>query len=257
MKLRLTFGLTFSLLFPSAALATPLPAKLANLFAEGNALYQSGDYASAEQIYRRLLEAGVDSGTLDYNLGNVCFKQKKLGEAVYYWEKAHKKLPRDRDVRENLELANLLVVDRIEVPANPWPIRILDSAVHLFNLQQESWLALFLFIGTNLLLSIYLLAKTRLATLVGLFGSLAAAALLILFLSSLCWKIYEQRNRQEGIIVEQKVDIRSGPGNDNITVFTVHEGIKVRVRGETAGWYQISLANGWTGWLEKGAVRVL
>lgn len=257
MKLRLIVGLTFSLLFPSVALATPLPANLASLFAEGNALYQNGDYASAEKIYRRLLEAGVDSGTLDYNLGNVCFKQKKLGEAIYYWGKAQEKLPRDRDVRENLELANLLVVDRIEAPANPWPIRLLDSTVHLWTIQQESWLVLFLFIGTNLLLSIYVLAKTRRATLVGLFGSLVAAGLLILSLSSLGWKIYEQRNRQEGIIVEQRVDIRSGPGNDNITVFTVHEGIKIRVRGETAGWYQVSLANGWTGWLEKGAVRVL
>ena len=42
------------------------------------------------------------------------FKQKRLGEAIYYWEKARHKLPADQEIQENLELANLLIVDRIE-----------------------------------------------------------------------------------------------------------------------------------------------
>jgi SH3-like domain-containing protein len=57
--------------------------------------------------------------------------------------------------------------------------------------------------------------------------------------------------------VEAKADIRSGPGRENVTVFTVHEGIFVRVRGEAAGWYQVSLPNGWSGWVEKDVLRVL
>ena len=70
-----------------------------------------------------------------------------------------------------------------------------------------------------------------------------------LFGCSLGWRIYEANNLQQGIIVEQKVDIRSGPGAQNVTVFTVHEGTKVRIRGDAPGWYQVSLANGWVGWL--------
>ncbi len=43
-------------------------------------------------------------------LGNACFKQRKLGEAIYYWEKARRQMPADAEVRENLQLANLLIV---------------------------------------------------------------------------------------------------------------------------------------------------
>src|SRR6058998_3469343 len=114
-----------------AALASE---SLTALFAEANDTYQKGDFVSAERIYKRLVDAGVDSGTLYYNLGNSCFKQKKLGEAIYFWEKARQKLPRDQDLQENLELANLLVVDRIEMPADPLPVRLLDNAVHLLSI---------------------------------------------------------------------------------------------------------------------------
>ena len=67
------------------------------VFERGNAYYQSGDFPAAERAYRSLLDQGVDSGSLYYNLGNSCFKQKKLGEAIYYWEKARRKLPGDAE----------------------------------------------------------------------------------------------------------------------------------------------------------------
>jgi hypothetical protein len=50
----------------------------------------------------------VESGPVYYNLGNVYFNQKRLGEAIYCWEKALQKMPADRETRGNLELANLL-----------------------------------------------------------------------------------------------------------------------------------------------------
>ncbi len=229
----------------------------AELFALGNAEYQKGEFAAAEQCYREILNKGVNSGSLYYNLGNVCFKQKKLGEAIYFWEKARQKLPGDSDVGENLELANLLVIDRIETPPDPFPLRVLQRIIGFLSLTQTAWTVLFLFILTNVLFSVYLLADNPGACLRALTLSLAAGALTLLLGCSLAWRIYDQNHRLEGIVVEQKADVRSGPGVDNITIFTVHEGIKVRVRGEAGGWYQISLPNGWNGWMQATSLRVL
>src|SRR5438552_6079456 len=114
------------------------------MFAEANRLYQNGDFSGAEILYKRLIEAHIDSGVLYYNLGNACFKQKKLGEAIYFWERARRKLPGDPEIRENLELANLLVVDRIESPPDPLALRALDRAAHFFTVGQESWIVLLL-----------------------------------------------------------------------------------------------------------------
>lgn len=229
----------------------------AKIFAQGNSEYQKGDYVSAEQYYRRILDSHVDSGPLYYNLGNACFKQKKLGEAVYYWEKAQQKLPADREIQENLELANLLLVDRIEIPADPLPLRLLASVTGLFTIAQESQLVLILFIAANVLFSIYLLTKNPRRAFPALVSCLGIGILIIIFACSLSWKIYEKGHGKKGVVIEQKVDVRSGPGIENITVFTIHEGIKVRVHGSSNGWYQISLPNGWTGWLRQSYLRVL
>jgi tetratricopeptide (TPR) repeat protein len=230
---------------------------LGTVLSQGNAHYQSGDFAGAERSYRLLLDQGVDSGIVYYNLGNSCFKQKKLGEAVYYWEKARRRLPGDSDVLENLQLANLLIVDRIDVPEAPLPVRILSRLVNFFTISQESRIVLALFVIANVLFGIHVLLRRPRIAFWALTGSLTAVLLLLLFAGSLAWKIYQQDHRREGVIVEQQVDIRSGPGIENVTVVTVHEGIVVQVRSESNGWYQISLPNGWNGWLPEASVRIL
>jgi tetratricopeptide (TPR) repeat protein len=230
---------------------------LAALFVQANTLYQNGDFDSAERLYRQIMEKGADSGALYYNLGNACFKQKKLGEAIYFWEKARRRLPGDPDIRENLELAGLLVVDRIEVPPDPLPLRWLESAIHRLTINQDCWIALVLFVLSNILFAAYLRARSRRSAVYALTLAVGAGSLFMLFGCSLGWKLYEKSSRLEGVIVEQKADVRSGPGSENITVFTVHEGIQVRVRGESSGWYQVSLPNGWSGWLQKNALLVL
>ncbi len=149
------------------------------------------------------------------------------------------------------------MVDRVEVPPEPLPLRWLNGAIHRLTMNQGCLICLALFVVTNVLLSAYLLARSRRASLQALTLTLAAGMFFALSAGALAWRVIEKNTRQEGVVVEQKADVRSGPGNENITVFTVHEGILVRVRGETGGWYQVSLPNGWSGWLEKGVVRLL
>ena len=227
------------------------------LFSEANACYQRGQFGEAERYYRQLLDSGIAAGPVYYNLGNTCFKQKKLGEAIYYWEMAREKLPRDADVRENLDFANLLIVDRIEASQDPLAIRVIDGAVHMLTPGQESILALLLFIAANGFFALYLLSGSPRVAIRSFMASMVLGLLAGLFACSFGWKIYEKGHREQGIITEQKVDIRSGPGPENITVVTVHEGIKVSVRGEASGWYQVSLPNGWNGWLPRDSLRIL
>ncbi len=258
MKRILEVSLASVLLLPVPILkGVPAQKPLSDLFARGNEDYQKGDYTSAEQCYREVLDAGVDSGPLYYNLGNVCFKQKRLGEAIYFWEKARRKMPGDSDIRENLELANLMVVDTIDEPAEPFPIRVLRRSQDSLSISQAFWTVLLLFVFTNAFFSLYLLVKSPRISFRALVASLVTGTFVLLLGCSLAWRIYDQGHVLEGIVVEQKADVRSGPGADNITVFTVHEGIKVRVRTQTNGWFQVSLPNGWNGWLKATSLRVL
>ncbi len=255
-KLPFSFGIIL-LLAAMSVCALPEQEALAKLFTQGNSDFQNGNYEAAERNFHLILDSGVESGAVYYNLGNTCFKQKKLGEAIYYWEKALQKLPSDSDIQGNLELANLLIVDRLEIPADPFPVRLLSRAVGLLTISQESWLILILFIVANALFSIYLLVKNPRLSFPALVGCFVVMFFVVIVGCSLAWKIYDRSHRQEAIVVEQKVDVRSGPGDENIAVFTIHEGIKVRLRGLSGGWYQVSLPNGWNGWLQQDSVLVL
>jgi tetratricopeptide (TPR) repeat protein len=227
------------------------------VFSGANQSYQKGDFGAAERGYHDLLRAGVDSGSVYYNLGNACFKQKRLGEAIYYWQKAKRRMPADRDVLENLELANLMIVDRIELPTAAFPVRLASRLVNLLTVAQESWLVLVLFSAANVLFGAYLLAGNWRVAFRSLVGAALSASLLLLFGSSLAWKLYCESRMREGIVVEARADVRSGPGNDNVTVFTVHEGIQVQIRGAAGDWYQVLLPNGWSGWVPARSVRIL
>jgi tetratricopeptide (TPR) repeat protein len=229
----------------------------AGLFAEGNSEYQKRNYVAAEQFYSRILNLGAGSGSVYYNLGNACFKQKKLGEAIYYWEKARRKLPADSDIRENLEMASLMIVDRIETHQDPLPVRMLSKVPALLTVRQESLLVLVLFIAANLLFSLFLLTRNSRNSFRALIASLVVAFAFVVFGCSLAWKMYQKEFRRDAVVIEQRADVRSGPGSENIAVFTVHEGIQVRVHESMNGWFQISLPNGWSGWIPKNSLRVL
>ena len=134
---------------------------------------------------------------------------------------------------------------------------LLSRAVHRFTVDQETRIALGLFLAANLLFAFSLLTPGRRIASWGLAASLAAVLLAVVIAGSLGWKLYEQTHRRQGVIIEQKVDVRSRPGGENVAVVAIHEGVVVRVRGEAGGWLQISLPNGWTGWIPGSAAGIL
>ncbi|MBN2319100.1 MAG: tetratricopeptide repeat protein [Acidobacteria bacterium] len=237
--------------------AVQAPDQPESLFDQGNSAYQEGDFPAAEQYYRRILDSGFENGPLYFNLGNACFKQKKLGAAIYYWEKAKLLLPSDRELNENLELANLLIVDQIEIPEDPFPIRVLKGVRDLLTIKQESRVVIILFLLANVLFFLYIVLKNSRLAFRALIGFFIAGWLTVLLAGSLAWKIHDRDFRRKGIVLEQRIDVLSGPGEENITVFTIHEGIKVSIHTTTDGWHQISLPNGWNGWLPQNSVGIL
>ena len=51
------------------------------------------------------------------------------------------------------------------------------------------------------------------------------------------------------IVLVDRIDVRSGPGDENTILFTVHEGTRVEVRHRLDLWIQVGLPNGLSGWV--------
>jgi tetratricopeptide (TPR) repeat protein len=87
------------------------------IFFKANTRYHDGAYEDAAREYQRLLESGIESGNLFFNLGNAYFKVGDVGRAILNYERAALFMPSDPDLAANLAYARSLTgVEPCEVP---------------------------------------------------------------------------------------------------------------------------------------------
>ena len=85
------------------------------LWNRANNHYSLGEYQDALSAYKQIEEAGMVSYKLYYNIANTYYKLKEDGHALLYYERALKLNPSDKDIKNNLEIAKLKTLDKIEV----------------------------------------------------------------------------------------------------------------------------------------------
>ena len=63
---------------------------------------------------------------------------------------------------------------------------------------------------------------------------------------------------ERAVILEEAVPVRSAPtADDNLTLFEVHEGTRVRVDQRTEQWAEIVLADGKVGWVPVDVMEIV
>ena len=55
----------------------------------------------------------------------------------------------------------------------------------------------------------------------------------------------------------EKIDVRSGPKEDYLLQFTLHEGAKVSIVKDVQNWYEIELSKDLKGWIPKPSVDII
>ena len=83
-------------------------------FAEGNEAYEKGEYQQAVDIYSQILNDGLASWELYYNLGNAYYRLEQTGNAILNYHRALRLAPNKQIIRDNLDLASSKTVDNIE-----------------------------------------------------------------------------------------------------------------------------------------------
>ena len=129
------------------------------LFQKANQAYQNQNFQQAIELYQNILGQGYQATEIYYNLGNAFFRLNNLGQAILNYEKALKLNPNDPDIRYNLELANLRVVDRLELPPRFFLFEWWDSLKTYFSLTQLTRLVAILFTLSILLLVLWLFIR--------------------------------------------------------------------------------------------------
>ena len=232
-------------------------ADVAKLFESANQFYAQGNFKAAAEQYLKITGSDFANEAVYYNLANAYFKQSQIGPAILYYEKARKLAPGDHEISENLELARTRIVDKVESPQESFLWRQVERLANWLPLNVETGLAVAFFVAANALFALFIKAKSDRLGRVALAGATGLFALSLLLGASNAFRIYQSATDLEAIVLAEKADVLSGPGADNPTLFSIHEGLKVRVNSQLNEWSQISLENGWTGWIKVGDLGMI
>jgi len=230
----------------------------ASFFDEANRLYQQGEYAGALENYLRIIDAGLESGALYFNIGNTYFKLGDLGHAILYYERAQRLLPRDADVRANIELARSLTADEITPLPRFWLFRVVGWWVHLVS---KSALALIVAFGYLVGMGGVVITILRRGTVLADWGrwiAVGGAAIVVIFGVNLTALELGIGRPEEAVVMAEEVPVHSAPSDDEeLLVFEVHEGTKVRIERRAGEWLEVVLEDGKVGWVRAEVVEVI
>jgi tetratricopeptide (TPR) repeat protein len=229
-----------------------------SIFQQANDFYRDGNFEKALEGFLFLHEAGVMNGLLFYNVANTYFHLGQLGQAIVWYERATRYLPRNEDLKNNYAFAKQqLADDEFRIPAHTGTIGFFISLHNMLNLRESLYLFLALFWIFTLTLIVRILIKEEVKK-----GWLQipcwvlGIAVIISFLS-VSQKIYHHEFIHEAIVIESAVEVRTGPDEDLSVLFSIHEGTKVILTQSQGVWQRIILPKNktFTGWLPKSSVQ--
>lgn len=218
------------------------------------ALYESGSYVQAAECFESLLRQGHVGGHLLYDLGNARYRAGDLGQAILAWRRARLFLPRDGDVRANLESAREQVRDDLPPPgtrqglARPLlaPFDALSSG-ELLLLGSIAWALLFVVLSIRLR-----------RPFVG--WAALAATLAVLATAGLGGRLvrsYWLARHPVAVVLADDVTLRSGRDVMSTDLARLHEGAEAIVIEESGDRVQVALSTGPRGWLPVGSVGLV
>ena len=220
-----------------------------------NTAYNAGNYAQAEECYTRIVEQGLHSAALYYNLANAHFKQDELGKAMLYYNRALRLRPNDEDIRHNLEYAEQSTKDSIEEIPEFFLKTWIKSLRGALSCTAWSILSLIMLVAALACGLLYLLAQRLSLRKIG-FYLMTVTALLFVVTTAFAWS---ERNmlveRSEAIIMNSAVSIKSSPDRSATELFVLHEGTKVTIGETIDGWAEVRIADGRKGWIEQERIE--
>lgn len=219
-------------------------------FEQANTAYNSGNYETAVELYEKILATDMESVPVYYNMGNAYYKMREYPMAIYSYEKALKLDPSNEEVRTNLEIANLAIVDKIEPVPQSFIERWWRSLRAMCSSDRWAWWSVAAF--ALLLVCLFMFLRSRRVGLRKL-GFFMGIIFLIVFALSVVFAAqlkHAATTQDQAIIMTPTVTVKSSPSDDGVDLFVLHEGTKVSVLESSNGWNKIRIANGSVGWLE-------
>ncbi len=216
---------------------------------KANQLYLQKDYESAAERYEALIAGGLHNGYLYYNLGNAYARLGKTGPAVLNYIKAKELLPRNESLDANLKYIQRQTLDPV-TPPSPGLLRTVFFWADAFSLNEHMNILL----AANGLFWMVLLGWFRYRNGAWDLARKTALAVLVAVLCAGAIRYYLNPFEDAGVVLAERVEVKSASGKDNVTLFQLHEGAIITLTEEKNGWVRIVLTPDKTGWVPRESI---
>ncbi len=240
---------------------THLPGAIADesvdLIKQANHQYAEGFYDQALELYTKVLEKGLTSAELYYNIGNTNYKLNRIPQAIINYERARRLAPSDDNIAFNLQLAESRITDRIQALPELFYMRWFKSLVTLMPANSWAILAIVILALAFTMLAAFLISKRHLLRRIMFYTAvsafvIAAAAVTIAYGSHRMFS-----GQKDVIIIEPSVAIKSAPSISSTDIFLLHEGTKARITDQVGDWAEIRIASGSKGWVRTEVYEII
>ena len=220
-----------------------------------NDAYIAGEYARAEELYKKIVADHKESAKLYFNLANALFKQERLGETILYYHRALQLTPGDEDIRHNLAIAEALTKDRIEQVPEFFLKTWLRTVRNLLDCKSWTLISLAMLALGLVLALLFVLAQPLAVRKAGFYGMVVA---LLFFVVATWFAASERRamlDREQAVVMSSTASVKSSPDRSATDMFVLHEGTTLRVVGTLDEWSEIVIADGKKGWIESSKIE--
>lgn len=247
----------------------------ASKISEAEAAYNSGNYDEAINLYKTVVESEGVSGQLYYDMGNAYYKAGNLGNAVLYYEKAKKLLPRNKSIINNLNFVTAKVVDANKAAAGDKKNSVEYDTPTFFQTvnkmisedrSSDNWAVLavisfILFLGFA---AMYFFTPGVLARKTGFFSGLIFIAFTVVFTIFAFMAASALRTQDEAIIMVQNTPLHQEPESNSKEVSVpLRDGTKVEIlessvsQGGSTEWYKVRLNSQTVGWINSDNIELI
>jgi tetratricopeptide (TPR) repeat protein len=223
------------------------------LFIRGNGLYGDGRYADAAAVYEQIRATGLESGPVEFNLGNAYLKAGDVGRAVLAYERARRLVPADPDLGANLAFARELARDVEEPPLLErlaFPLASRAPTDTLVVAAAACWWLVWL------ALAVGVLAPAAGAAARGVAIASALACVVVGSSAAYRWWTLE-RPTTAVVVAHADVTVRSEPTATATALFVATPGTVLTIERTREGAALVTSRDGRRGWVDSASLATL
>ena len=225
--------------------------------AQGDSAYMKEDYATAIQIYEKLLEQG-EAAAVYYNLGNSYYKTNDIAHAILNYERAIALQPGNSDIQANLDIVRSKTIDKVTPIPEVFFVTWIKTLINCLNSDAWAKLGIVCFFLLLTFTGLYFLGKSVTLKKIGFIAALTMLFLCVISNVFASQQKKERLRQDKAIVLTPSITVRSTPSESGTSLFVLHEGHKVEIKDNSMHeWKEIRLEDGKVGWVPASSIEII